>query len=198
MPSKQRNNVWASNRPDQTEELTTPSGQTCEAKKVGVEGLIEMGILNQMDSLTALVDQYTKDVKKHGPGGPVTTELDEAKLMADPESVKAIISLADRALPVIVVDPPVALHFTERTVGKTTVVKRLSEAERNTLREERGQPDLIFTDQVDFEDKMWLFDWATGGLQKMATFRRGSSDDVATVDNEPKSPRATKRTPRRK
>lgn len=198
MPSK-KNSVWASNRPDQTEELTTPSGQTCEAKKIGVEGLIEMGILSQMDSLTALVEQYTTNVKKHGPQGPTTSELDETAIMADPESVKAVIGLADRALPIIIVDPPVALHFTEVKVGKTTVSKRLSEAEREKLREDRGQPDLIFTDQIDFEDKMWLFDWATGGLQAMTTFRRGSSADVASVDNVSKSPRAAKRvTPRKR
>jgi hypothetical protein len=199
MPSSEfvPNQVWGSaDAVSSVHELTLPSGQTCQAKKVGIEGLLEMGILDQADSLTAMVNDHTQRVKKNGPSGPETVSVNQGSLMADSNAMKAIIGLADRALPIIVTSPPVALHFSERMVGKTKHTKMLTEAERKKIREERGQPDLVFTDQVGFEDKMWLFDWASGGLKSLASFRGESSADVGSLGNVAKPKGKAKRRPR--
>lgn len=172
------NNVWGSTAPEgQEEELTLPSGQTCIVRKVSIEGMIEAGILAQADSLTALVDQYTRKVK----GGKVqdgTPVLDE-KIMGDGQAMKLMIEMADRSLPSIVVSPPVRLHFSERKVGKTTVTKKLTEDERETIRS--AAPGTVFTDQIGLEDKMELFEFGVGGLKGFSSFRGQSGDDVGSV-----------------
>lgn len=172
------NNVWGSTAPEGSEEeLTLPSGQTCRARKVTVTSMIEAGILNNADSLTAMVDQYTRTVK----GGKVadgTTVVDN-KILGDSKALKMMIEMADRSLPAIVVSPPVTLHFSERTVGKTTVTKKLTEDERDELR--AVTPGLIFTDQIDLEDKMELFEWGVGGLKAFSSFRQGPTTDVGDV-----------------
>jgi hypothetical protein len=196
MPSNEPiNNVWASAVPEGTEEnLTLPSGQTCLAKKVSIESMIEAGILDQIDSLTATVERYTRRVK--GGKVPDGTPVMDSSIMGDSNALKLMITMADRALPHIVVSPPVALHFSERTVGKTKVTKRLSEADRIPLREER--PGLVFTDQIDLGDKMELFQWAMGGLDKLQAFRGESTPDVGSVVPVAIAKVPTKRGPRRK
>jgi hypothetical protein len=199
MPSENftPNNVWGSTPPaGTTEELTLPSGQTCAARKVSIEKLIESGILMEADSLTALMADHTVQSKPNGPNGPVVAKVDENALLTDPEGMKAIIGLCEKAMPGIVVSPPVALHYRTVVVGKTTVQRNLNDDERAELL--AGQPGLIFTDQIDFMDKMFLFDWSAGGLKAMTPFREGSADGLGTVANVARPKKPSKRASRNK
>jgi hypothetical protein len=185
------NNVWASNTPISAEEdLTLPSGQTCRAKKVGLEGLLEMGILEKADSLTAMVSQYTTEVKNNGPDGPTESKVDDRAILRDPNAMKSIIEMVDRALPVIVTSPSLRLHFTEVKVGKTTVTQMIPAAKR-----EKG---VVYTDQVGFEDKMFLFEWASGGLASFLGSASKSPADVGNVVHVAKPKKSAKRASRGK
>lgn len=173
------NAVWSSADPEgQTEELTLSSGQTCLAKRVTVTGLIESGILTQADSLTAVVDQYTRKVKG-GKGIADGTPVIDSALLRDSATISAMIMMADRSLPAIVISPPVALHFKDVTVGKTTVTKALTPAERKDIQDAR--PGVVFTDQIGLDDKMELFEWGVGGLKAFSSFRREPQADVGGV-----------------
>jgi len=190
------NDVWGSTTPaGSSEELTLPSGQTCLARKMGMEGLLESGILAEADSLTGLVNEKHIRKVRGAKGVADHDEVDGAALMKDPGAFKAIITVADRALPTILVSPKVTLHYTEQTVGKTTVTKALTDKQREKIREESDEP-VVFTDQIGLEDKMFLFEWAIGSLGDLASFRRGSSNDVGGVDDGAVVPRKAKRRPR--
>jgi hypothetical protein len=187
------NNVWGQALPEGTEqEITTPTGQTCRAKKMTIESMIEMGLLVEADAITALVSKHIRKVKgaKGKPDGQV---LDEKAVLGDPAALQSIIGLTDRVLPYVVVSPPVTLHYTTQTVGKTTVTKKLTDEQREEILSE--VPGTVFTDQIGLEDKMFLFDWAAGGLQAMTNFRGGPSADVAGVVPLPKPKNKTKRNP---
>lgn len=173
------NNVWGSASPDGDEkELTTPTGQTCRAKKMTIESMIQTGILAETDAITALVSKHIRKVK--GAKGRVDGQvLNEAAVLADPTALQAIIGLTDKVLPHIVVSPPVHLHYIEQTVGKTVVRKKLNDDQRAAIMLET--PGTVFTDQIGLEDKMFLFDWAAGGLQAMTSFRGGPTPDVGGV-----------------
>lgn len=172
MPDFTPNNVWGSTTPtDGTEELTTPLGQTLLARKMSIEGMIGAGILADSDALTSMVTKHTRKIKG-AKGRADGTEIDERSLLRDPSAITSLIGLMDKALPHIVVSPPVSLHYEEQTVGKTKVTKTIPENKRAEMREET--PGLVFTDQVAFEDKVWLFDWAAGGLSALMQFRNGS------------------------
>lgn len=181
MPSENftPNNVWGSTAPEGSEEeLTLPSGQTCRAKKVTVTSMIEAGILNNADSLTAMVDQYTRKVKG-GKGVADGTPIVDNKILGDSKALKMMIEMADRSLPEIVISPPVHLHFSEQVIGKTTVTKKLNDDQRAVIR--AATPGVIFTDQIDLEDKMELFEWGVGGLKAFSSFREGPTTDVGDV-----------------
>lgn len=41
--------------------------------------------------------------------------------------------------------------------------------------------DLLYVDEIDDEDKMFIFQWATGGTDDIATFREEAGADMATL-----------------
>lgn len=188
------NNVWGSSTPDNEEpqELTLGSGQTCRAKKVSMEELINLGILTDADSLTALVERHTRKVK--GGKGADGVTVNEMSLLSDAETMTAIVSLADKAMPVVVVSPEVVHHFIMTTVGKTTVTKTLTDEERDEIRSVR--PGVIFTDQISLPDKMELFAFGVGGLNSLVPFRDEPTTHVGNVGSRGGNKKGTKRGPR--
>lgn len=190
MPPFTPNNVWSTNPSSGTsEELTLPSGQTCLAHRLGMEGLVEAGILDNVDELTSLVD--SKYIQK-ARGTKAESQLDMKGILSNPGGLKAIITLADKALPHIVDSPVVVLHYV--TSGNST--RALTDTERQDIL--RDKPDAAFTDQIGLEDKMFLFDWAIGNLASMRKFRNDTRSDVAGVADVPGVSRPAKRAARRK
>lgn len=202
MPSSV-NNVWASNAPTGVpENLTLPSGQTCTAIRIGMEGLISAGILTEADSLTAfVVDGPVNDARSKLQGHRKSADKEAAdqnarvmqEMINNPDALRALITMADKALPAIVQNPPVALHYMN---GGQPNQRSLTALERAQAK--KDQPDLVFTDQVGFEDKIYLFNWAIGNLAALATFRDEPTTPVGNVADEPSVSRPTKSTPRRK
>jgi len=171
MPSDFKpNNVWASNAKNANgEELTLASGQTCLVRKMSIESMIEAGMLAEADALTAHVNKHVKKVTKRPSkavknGAPAPKqELDETAMLKDGTAMKAMIGLMDRVLPHVVISPVVRLHYTEVTVGKTTVTQMISEGDR--------EDGVVYTDLIDFADKVEIFNYAAGGLGAMLSFR---------------------------
>jgi len=181
MPSSQEftpNSVWASTQPTgHEEELTTPTGQTCRARKMSIEAMIAEGLLVESDAITAQIAKHLQapKVKRKvkGPTAPkdTTQTVDIPSLLKDKKAVAEMVKMVDRVIPYIVVSPIVKLHYTEHTVGKTTVTKMVPEEDREAIRAETPDKVVVFTDQIGLEDKMFLFDWSAGGLGTMLAFR---------------------------
>lgn len=180
------NSVWAASSPlGVSEELVLPSGQTCLAVRLGMEGLLAAGILTEADSLTATVQQHTRKVK--GGKGPDHTALNEQSLLRDPTALRSIITLADKAMPAIVQSPSVLLHYTMNEDGSTRM-----------LTQDERQPGQVYTDMIGLDDKMFLFDWAVGGLAAMTNFRQESTSDVGSMVSQSGNALPPKRTARSK
>lgn len=195
MPSSDNfapNNVWASATPENAEEeLTLPSGQTCRARRMSIEGVIQAGLIDQLDSLTGVVDGYTRQVKG-GKGIPDGTPVIDDALLKDTAALTAIIGMVDDLVPHIVVSPKVVPHWSERVVGKTKVRKLIPVTDR--------EPGVVYTDMIGLDDKMHLFDWALGGLEAFSSFRRDPDSHVGNVaprqGDRGKAKRGSRRRPR--
>ena len=167
------NNVWASATPEGAEEeLVLPSGQTCRARRMTIEGVITTGLLDEVDSLTSIVDQHTRKVKGGNRVPDGTPVIDDA-LLKDTEALGSILTVVDSLVPHIVVSPVVHPHWTEQVVGKTKVRRKIAQADR--------VPGRIYTDMIQLDDKMHLFDWALGGLAAFSSFRGEPGSDVGNV-----------------
>lgn len=58
--------------------------------------------------------------------------------------------------------------------------------------------DLLYVDEVDEEDVMFIFQWLTGGTTNVAQFRRERDTDMASLRGGPAMGRTTKSASRRK
>lgn len=199
-PTPQVNSVWANNTPQAaTEMFTCPSGQIVEARRIGMEGLIAAGILAEADSLTSLVTAGPiEDGKKRMAGHKAKQSVNDdqtmiKKLMKDPNALTSLLTLADKAIPHIVVNPPVHIHHTntgDKSQRLLTAIERAQIVKDN--------PGTVFVDQIDMLDKMELFSWACGDMEALHAFRNPTTDDVGSVGAESGVSRPAKQTSRRK
>lgn len=67
-----------------------------------------------------------------------------------------------------------------------------------TPAEDERSDDLLYVDEIDDEDKMFIFQWCTGGTSDVAQFRAESSDSLAVVQSGKDVVLPAKRAPRRR
>lgn len=135
--------------------LELPSGCYMRVRKIGLQSLMSMGIMP--NSLMA-ISQRAVNAGKGQPAGMEDEEL--LDLVNDPKKVKDITDFMDKMLCVVAQEPevhPVPAPGVER------------------------DDELLYTDEVDEEDKMFIFQVVTGGTTDIAEFRRESGTAVAAV-----------------
>lgn len=181
-PQTTVNNVWGSKAPGTVLTwITLPSGQTCQYRKIGMEELIAAGIMPEIDALTPLVESGPiangqAKLKGHNKKAKTVAAEQEAaftsKVLSDPSVLRSIITMADKVIPLIVVDPVVRLHY----IVDNGVQRMLSDDER-----EPG----VYTDQIDFLDKMELVTLGIGDLTALAQFRGQAATALGSMEPQP-------------
>lgn len=136
-------------------ELKLPSGNTCLAIRPGAQGLIKAGLLDSMDQLTAFVQTEhidSKDPKK----------LAEAvkALSVNKEQLEQGLAMVDKAVAFVVQEPKVWIPPAD---------------------DEPRDPDKIYADDVDLEDKMFIFNWCLGGTADLKSFRTESAELLGSL-----------------
>lgn len=127
-------------------EVTVPSGQKCLCKELSVERLIEMGLLQAINSLEGLVANQVLP----GAQGQRTIQVDMASLVQNADKLTAVLELVNTIVceavgaPVVHAVPP--------------------------LGEARVQ-GLVYVDSIDLTDRFALFSEVTGNLESLSSFR---------------------------
>lgn len=156
-------NAWLASGVGQMEDLTVPSGQTCLVRRPGLEGLIKAGVLRNVDNLSAIVNE--RHVKKSKKGAQSSVNVDS--ILQDPQALESIMHTVDKAVCYCVVKPEIVMAPNDIT-----------------LREQ----GVVYTDMIDIEDKMFIFNFVVGGTRDLETFRGGLNDAVGGVDDLPGVP----------
>ena len=147
-------------------DLEVPSGQVCQARRPGVEGLVRMGLLDKVDSLTGIVDsKHIKRVK-----GQKT--IDEKSLMSDPESLLKAMATIDKVICYVVVQPHI------QPAVKTV------DGQEVPLTDEEYEPGVVYTSMISIEDKMFIFNYAVGGSKDLEKFRQRIGKPLSSLDDE--------------
>lgn len=149
-------------------DLTVPSGALCQARRPGVQGLISIGLLDSLDSLSALVKTEHFD-RVEGRAKPEQSPADiKAGMVAGME-------LIDKIALYCVLQPELKPE-PDRNDPKSWDEGAETEGER------KGKvPGLIYVDDVDLFDKMFIMQWAAGGSEDLETFRSGWSETLGTL-----------------
>lgn len=144
------------------EEVTLPSGNVCLARRPGPAEILQNGIMP--DSLMPIIT----DAIRSGKGLPKEVEKELAQT---PEQLFELLDGVDRAVVSIVVEPTVMYHKAANEDGVMVVIPD----------EDRNTDEFIYTDEVDLDDKMFLFNFAVGGTRDLDRFREQTAERVGDV-----------------
>ena len=150
-------------------DLTVPSGNKCRVRKIGgMQMFLEKGMVP--NSLMPTVMEHMNDKR----------EVDMAKVsedfLEDPAKLAAIIELSDSVVCNVVVAPRV-LPVPHMDVDVPERGLKAGDPVPFDMRDET----LLFVDEVDMEDKMFIFQWAVGGSKDVERFRERSQAAVEDV-----------------
>lgn len=140
---------WGSSVEGQIE-LTVPSGQLCLVRRPGVEGLLKAGVLHNIDSLTALVNEKHVTRVKGKKGKDKGAEIDIMSLMKDQKGLENV------------------LHTVDRVVCHTVIKPHVEMTPNDVTRRKDG---VVYTDMIDLMDKMFIFQFVVGGTRDLESFR---------------------------
>jgi hypothetical protein len=158
-------------------DLECPSGQLCQVRQPGIQNLIAAGVLENIDSLTALVDEkHIKRVKNARRSSAPPSKSTNAKsndvaidtdfLMQDPAALAKMFSMIDRITCHMVVQPSLQLAVDENN---------------KPIPFDKRDVDAVYVDSVDQMDKMYIFQYAVGGGADLESFRSKFNIDVASM-----------------
>jgi hypothetical protein len=121
--------------------FTCPSGQTCLLQSIAPEALLERGLLDQISRLEGLADELVQKAEGQPPTKPK---------MPSREDFKGLLEVLNAILPLAVVEPVIAEMPAEG---------------------ESRNPELIYPDDVDLEDRMAILEESMKALRALDRFR---------------------------
>jgi hypothetical protein len=131
-----------------------PSGNVIRMKRVGLQTLMKTGMMP--NSLLSIAQKAVD--KGKGFEGPTDEEM--AELASDEGKLIEMMNFFDKMVCFVVAEP--AIHLPPQ-----------AGVERD--------PELLYVDEVDDEDKMFIFQVVTGGTTDIEQFRREHADKLGVV-----------------
>lgn len=148
-------------------DVELPSGNVARVKQLSPQAFLASGLIP--DPLSAII---RKAINSKQGLPPKAVEA----LTDDPKKLNDALELFDRVTAFVVVEPQVLMP-PKCTVCKEyfNVDARHSDNNRDdyhTYNEGPRNPDLLYVDQVDMQDKMYIFEWCLGSVKSLEPFRQ--------------------------
>lgn len=148
--------------------LTLPSGFTALVKVPGLAKLLAEGLIS--DTLTPIAEAAVQSGKgDKAPRGMTDEQMRE--MAADPKKLSEAFDTFDKVLCYCVVEPHVEYYKDE---------------EGTVIPEEDRDEDVLYSDEVDLDDKMFIFNVVSGGTKDLESFRKEFGEIVDNVQSLPK------------
>lgn len=161
------------------ESLRLPSGNVALVRRVGPEAFMEQGLMP--DSLAPIVQKAINDKR-----GLPPKALDKA--LATPDMMGQMVEMIDRLAVYAVIEPaikmpPPCLTCGELNTAATASVHDHPESEEGHLFEEGPRDEeVLYVDEVDFTDKVFIMNFCVGGTRDLERFRDEHSEAVGGLD----------------
>lgn len=161
-------------------EVPLPSGKVCLANRIGMKSFLEQGTIP--DYLTPIVNRIIREKRYLPPE-------EEKALANDPTAALKTAEMLDRALVLTVVEPKVHMPPGCAVPGCGKYLNFNDEDVHNRKGDKfdhdfvSGEKDdnLLYADEVDLEDKLFLFNWSVGGGTDLNTFRQQYAESLERV-----------------
>lgn len=155
-----------------------PSGLTVKLRNPG--GLLAfMDAKNIPNSLLAIIQRSLGQGK-----APEAEELMSKNGEIDPEMLDGMKQMMDAVALRCIVKPPIAPAITEEDLVDHN--RQYPDDQIDDLDDLR-EDDVLYIDEIPFDDKMFIFQWVSGGTRDLEEFRKGHEQGVADVAEKSKS-----------
>lgn len=142
-------------------ELELPSGNVALVRAMRITDMLAEGFFPE--NLRAEILTQIGKAEGQNTGSSQMDIVDLQKMFEDPEKMGEMFDIFDKVLLKCVVEPKV-LPAPE------------NEADRDD--------ELLYADEVDMEDKVFIFQWAVGGDDDLTSFRKEFSEGVGSLENK--------------
>lgn len=162
--SKYAPTVWGNEESGMgvTREVTCPSGQVILCRRPGPEQLMLEGVINDLDTLTSIVDSELIPQAENGKKKAV----DAKALAGNTDLLERMTHVMNRVACAVVVEPQVEYPPNDIT---------------------RRKKNTIYADMISIEDRTFIMQFAMGGTADVETFRqeaRARSGSVGAVEED--------------
>lgn len=168
-----------------TEEVDLPSGNVALIKRCGIQAFLTGGVIP--DPLSPIIQKAIAEEEG----------LPPSKIKAmfeDPQMLDTMFEMMDRVVCYAVQDPkvnmPPACLFQVSAVGDVCgkyhgdpsgVHTDQKNKQFHEYEEADRDPDLLYADNVDLDDKIFVFNFAVGGTRDLERFRREQAASLASI-----------------
>jgi hypothetical protein len=146
--------------------LELPSGKVCLARNPGMKPMLSAGLIPN-----SLIPIVTEALSRGGSPSGGASKQDEAiekqlteQLKTDPKLLVDMMDAIDAVTVYCVIQPkvhPVPMKEKVDELGGVTLIEDPAAKD----------DDLLYVDEVDFDDKTFIFNWAVGGSRDLERFR---------------------------
>lgn len=154
-------------------ELEVPSGNVCLVRRPGIQAFVAQGMIPNSLMSTVMQAASGKGIDDK----TMTKEL--ADIASNPKKLQDMLGMVDAVAIYCVVEP--AIRPAEWTQEDVADGRCSAEEVGRKIPETRRDPDELHVDEVDEEDKMFIFNWAVGGDRDVDRFRREQGELLESV-----------------
>ena len=164
--------TWKKNSGAVAHDVEMPSGNVARVKIPGLPTLMAQGLI--ADSLMPMVNKAIEQGKSgKAKKASKTTDQEIAQLMQDPRKFEDMMDTFDKVTVACVVEPKVVYYkYTEDNAPEPDLVDQV-------IPEDERDDEILYSDEVDMDDKSFLFNLVSGGTRDLETFRRQQSQSLA-------------------
>jgi len=157
--------------------LTLPSGLVVKARNSkGLRAFVEAGVIP--NSLMTIIQEAIDKGKE-----PDSAKLQNEDGTFNEAMVADMLNLTDTVVIQVVVDP--VIHSDQWTTKDYLAGNCDEEQVGNRISEGDRDDDTVYVDDLDDEDKMFIFQWTMGGTRDLERFRQESSSTMDDISRRP-------------
>lgn len=180
---------WKGKQATEGTDLTLPSENVALVRPIRPEAFLQSGMIP--DPLTGII-QKSINTKKGLPPSKV------AQISEDPKLLASTMIMLDRVVAYAVLEPqtqmpPTCIHKVGEEVCGAYAAGEGNEVHTDTkdpnyhsYQEGPREDDVLYTDQVTLDDKLFIFNWCAGGTRDVESFReelQGTMESVSGRSN---------------
>lgn len=173
-------------------DLALPSGNVARVKPLSPQAFLASGMIP--DPISAMIKKAIASKQ----GLPPSAMKD---LADDPKQLAAAMELFDRVLAYVTVEPRILMPPPCSECGEYAITDKHQQMQAegfHPYNEGEREPGVLYSDMVEMDDKVFVFQWVLGGTRDIERFRVEQRERMESVHDSPSLARPAKRTTRRK